>query len=145
MSLTKNLKSITKKCCTIFKTLKVKNYFSLNDETPLALHANVVYLFEGSCDKNKTYIGKTKRHFATRAREQISGNLAICEHISSCNACNHFTIENCHILSHGNNDLNNNNNNNKIIKQKRPCTSRNKNQKNKHLHQHDASFLLNVF
>ena len=44
-SLTKNLKSINKKCCTIFKTFKVKNYFSLKDETPLALQANVVYLF----------------------------------------------------------------------------------------------------
>ena len=56
----KNLKSINKKCCTIFKTYKVQNYFSLKDETPLALQANVVYLFEGSCDKNQTYIGKTK-------------------------------------------------------------------------------------
>ena len=43
-SLTKNLKSINKKC-TIFKTFKVQDYFSLKDETPLALQANVVYLF----------------------------------------------------------------------------------------------------
>ena len=61
---------------TIFKTFKVQNYYSLKDETPLAkkkLQANVVYLFEGSCDKNQTYIGKTKRHLATRVREHFSG------------------------------------------------------------------------
>ena len=39
-SLTKDLKSINKKC-TLFKTFKVHNYFSLKDETPLALQANV--------------------------------------------------------------------------------------------------------
>ena len=42
-----SLKSINKKCCTIYKALKVQNYFSLKDETPLALQANVVYRFEG--------------------------------------------------------------------------------------------------
>ena len=62
--------------CTIFKTFKVQDYFSLKDETPLALQANVVYLFEGSCDKNQTYIGK-KRHLATRDREHFSGCSAI--------------------------------------------------------------------
>ena len=30
-----------------------------------------------SCDKNQTYIGKTKRHLATRVREHFSGNSAI--------------------------------------------------------------------
>ena len=43
-SVTKNLKSINKNCCAIFKTFKVQNYFSLKDETPLALPANVIYL-----------------------------------------------------------------------------------------------------
>ena len=32
---------------------------------------------------------------------------AIFLHISSCNTCNHSTIENFHILSHGNNDFDN--------------------------------------
>ena len=59
-SLTKNLKSIKKKCCTISKTFEVQNYFSLKCETPLALQANVVYLFKGSHGKSQTYIGKTK-------------------------------------------------------------------------------------
>ena len=62
-SLTKNLKSINKKCC------KVENYFSLKNENPLALQANVVYLFEGSCGKSQSYIDKTKRHLETRVRE----------------------------------------------------------------------------
>ena len=77
MSSAKNFRSINKKCCAIFKAFNVQNYFYLKDETPLALQANVVYLFEGSCDKSQTYIGKTKRHLATRLREHFSENLAI--------------------------------------------------------------------
>ena len=69
--------SINKICCSIFKTFKVQDYFSMKDETPLALQANVVYLFESYCDENQTYIGKTKRHLATRVREYFSGNSAI--------------------------------------------------------------------
>ena len=106
-SLAKNMKSINKKLCAIFKTFKLQNYFSLKDETPLDLQANVVYLFEGSCDNNQTYIGKTKRHLATRVREHFSEYSAIFEHISSCNECNHSTIENFYILSHGSNDFDN--------------------------------------
>ena len=136
-SSTKNLKSINKKCCTIFKTFKVQNYFSLKDEIPLALQPNVAYLFQSSCDKNQTYIGKTKRHLATRVREHFSGNSAIFEHISSSNACNHSTIEKCHIWSHGNNDFNNKVKETLNIKKQKPLL-------NKHLHQHGASFLLNV-
>ena len=76
-SLSRIFRSLNKKCCTIFKTFKAQNYFFLKDETPPALQANVVYLFEGSCDKNQTYIGKSKRHLATRVREHFSGNSAI--------------------------------------------------------------------
>ena len=92
---------------TIFKTFEVQNYFSRKDETPLALQANVVYLIEGSCGKNQTYIDETKIHLATRVMEHLSGNSAIFEHISSCNACNHSRIENLNISSHGNNDFDN--------------------------------------
>ena len=38
------------------------------DETSLALQANVVYLFEDSCDKNQTYIGSTKMRLSTGVR-----------------------------------------------------------------------------
>ena len=37
-----------------------------------------------SCDKTKSYIGKTKRHFAGRVEEHLFGKSAIYEHISSC-------------------------------------------------------------
>ena len=124
--------------CTIFKTFKLQNYFSLKEEASQALQANVVYLFEGSCDKNQTYIGKTKRHLATWVREHFSGNSDIFEHISSCNACNHSTIENFHILSHGSNDFDNKVKEALCIKRQKPLL-------NKHLHQHGASFLFNVF
>ena len=124
--------------CTIFKTFKVQNYFSLKNESPLVLQSNVIDLFEGSSDKNQTYIGKTKRNLATRVREHFSGNSAIYKHISSCNTCNNSTIENFHILSHGSNDFDN-----KV--KEALYTKKQKNILNKHLHQHGASLLLNVF
>ena len=105
----------------------------MKDETPLALQANVVYLFEGSCDNNQTYIGKTKRYLATRVRDHFSGCSAIFEHISSCNTCNHSTIENFHILSHGSNDFDIKVKEVLYIKKQKPLL-------NKHLHQHGASF-----
>ena len=49
----------------------------MKDKTPLVQQANIVYLFEGSCAKNQTYIGQTERHLATRVREHLSGNSAI--------------------------------------------------------------------
>ena len=73
-SLTNILKSINEKCCTILKTFKVQNFISQKDKTPLALQANVIHLFEGSCGKNQTYINNTKRHLATRVRQHLSGN-----------------------------------------------------------------------
>ena len=60
MFLAKNLKSINKKCCTIFKTSKVQNYFSLKDETPLALQANVVYLLKVLVIRTKPILVKQK-------------------------------------------------------------------------------------
>ena len=48
------------------KHLMFKTTFLRKDETPLTLQANVVYPIEGSCGKNQAYIGKTKRHLASR-------------------------------------------------------------------------------
>ena len=59
-------------------------------------------------------------------------------HISSCSTCNHSTIENFHILSHGNNDFDNKVKEALYIKKQKLLL-------NKHLHQHGASYLLNVF
>ena len=47
-------------------------------------------------------------------------NSAIFEHISSCNACNHSTIENFIILSHGSNDFDNNVTEALFIKKQKP-------------------------
>ena len=66
----------------------------------------------------------------------FSGNSAIF-YISSCNARNHSTIENFHILLHGSNDFDN--------KVRYALFIKKKNFLNKYLHQHGASFLLNVF
>ena len=71
-SLTKNLININKNCCTISNTFKVQNYFSLKDETPLALQANVVHFLEDSCGKNQAYVHKTKRQLATNVRDYLS-------------------------------------------------------------------------
>ena len=106
--------------------------------TPLATQANVVYLYEASCGKNQTYAGKTKRHLATMVREHLSENSVIFYHVSSCCACNHSTIANFNILSHGSNDFDNKVKESLYIKKQKPLL-------NKHLHQHGASFLPNVF
>ena len=45
-SLYKKARSLTKKCCTIYKTFNVQCYFSLKVETPLAQQANVGYLLK---------------------------------------------------------------------------------------------------
>ena len=79
-----------------------------------------------------------KRHLATGVSEHSSGYSAICKHVSSSSTCNHSTIENFHILSHGSNDLDNKVKEALYIKKQKPLL-------NKHLHQHGASFLLNVF
>ena len=54
-------------------SIKVSNYFSLNDMTHLTLKAYDVYCFKGSCDKTQSYIYKTKRHLAVRVQEYLCG------------------------------------------------------------------------
>ena len=70
-------------------------------------------------------------------REHFLENSSIFEHISSCNACYHSTIENFNILSHGSNDYDNKIIEAVSIKKQKPILSNN-------LHQHGASFLLKV-
>ena len=53
------------------------NFFSLKCPTPKLLKANVVYKFDCLCDINISYIGKTKRHLATRIKEHRSEKSAI--------------------------------------------------------------------
>ena len=73
---------------TVFTTFKVKNYFSLKCCTPFALKAKVIYKFTCLCDAGISYIGKTKRHLAVRAKEHsTTSSSAIKQHLDSCMAC----------------------------------------------------------
>ena len=67
--------------------------------TPKLLKANVVYKFDCLCDINISYIGKTKRHLATRIKEHRSEKSAIGQHFRHVNE-NQFKI-----LSTGNSDF----------------------------------------
>ena len=122
----------------VFKTSRVGSYFSLKDRTPLELRANVVYIFEGSCDRNQSYIGKTMRHLAVRSKEHFSGRSAVHDHISKCVACKHCDINNFRILTSGKSDFDSKIKEALLIKQWKPVL-------NNQLFQKGSSFLLNVF
>ena len=70
--------------CTSFK---VKSYFSLKCSTPLPLLSNVVYKFQCLRNANQFYIGKTKRHLATRMGEHKHANSAVYDHLNDCQVC----------------------------------------------------------
>ena len=85
--------------------MKVRNYFSLKDRTPLNLKAKVVYKFNGSCDKSVSYIGKTKRHLAVRIREHRTNPSAIREHFQDCQTCRDSNSSSFSVLSSGRSDF----------------------------------------
>ena len=70
-----------------------------------------------------------------RVREHLSGNSAIFERICSCNACNHSTMGNFHILSHGHNDFDNKVKDTLCIKKQKPLL-------NKHLFNQFTGFVI---
>ena len=73
--------------------------------THLPLLANVVYRFTCLCDANKTYIGKTIQHLATRVKEHGTSPSAVCNHLSSCEACkSNYSCNNFTIIDSGKND-----------------------------------------
>ena len=72
---------------TVFTTFKVKNYFSLKCCTPFALRAKVIYKFTCLRDADISYIGKTKRHLAIRAKEHYNTSSAVRQHLDSCITC----------------------------------------------------------
>lgn len=137
-SLTKHFRGINKKCIIVFKTFKVSNYFSLKDKTPMTLKANVIYSFEGSCDKNQTYIGKTKRHLATRVKEHLSDKSAIYEHITHCIDCRTANITNFSVIDSGYTDFEIKIKEALYIKKLKPVL-------NNQLFQHGSSYILNLF
>ena len=75
----------------VFSSLKVRSYFNLKSQTPYLLCSRVVYQFTCLCDANMSYIGKTKRHLITRAREHLTlGGIKQSEvkaHLESCGVC----------------------------------------------------------
>ena len=72
----------------VFNTTEVKHYFSLKCLTPQALKAKVVYKFDCVVDSHTSYIGKTKRHLATRVKEHAKKDSAIKTHLGQCDGCN---------------------------------------------------------
>ena len=76
---------------------KVRSYFNLKSRTPYLLCSKVVYLFTCLCDANFTYIGKTKRHLSTRAKEHLSLHTTqrseVKTHLESCGPCREATPE----------------------------------------------------
>jgi len=103
--LVKVFKSIGIEIRVVFKSFKVKNYFSLKEVTPMNLKSNVVYQFFGSCDKSISYIGKTKRHFFIRFMEHRRGGSAISSHSQECQHCQDFSLHNFRILNSGKSDF----------------------------------------
>ena len=79
-----------------YSSCKVSSFFSFKSSTPLALKARVVYKFSCLSDSDTYYIGKTKRHLATRAMEHItpkeSTQSQIQKHIFGCNSCKNSNL-----------------------------------------------------
>ena len=95
---------ITIRVC--FTTVKVKDYFSLQCRTPTPLLTNVVYKFQCLSDSSKSYIGKTKRHLATRVKEHKQGPSTIQNHLDECSTFrNNYSCDLFAILDSGSNDL----------------------------------------
>ena len=79
---------------------------SLKCRTPTPLLANVVYKFQCLSDSSKSYIGKTKRHLATRVKEHKQGPSAIQSHLEECRVCrDNYSCDLFAILDSGSNDL----------------------------------------
>ena len=90
----------------VFSSFKVGNYFSLKSKTPLGLRAKVVYQYQCSCDRTLSYIGKTKRHLATRCKEHFTQQSAISNHLQHCDTCKKsFDITKFQILDTSMNDF----------------------------------------
>ena len=72
-----------------YSTTKTGSYFSLKTKVPPLFRANVVYKFTGSCDKNISYIGETRRQLFKRIEEHKSNKVysAVFEHLASCVTC----------------------------------------------------------
>ena len=78
-------------------------FIFIYDICPESERANVVYKYQCSCDTNKFYIGKTKRHLALRVKEHKSSG-AISSHVSRCESCN-VNLSNFKVVDSANSDF----------------------------------------
>ena len=123
----------------VFKSFKVRNYFSLKSVTPFALRAKVIYEFVCSCDESLSYIGKTKRHLTVRAKEHSSQKSAISHHLDHCKLCkDNFSLRNFNVLDHGNSDF-------ELLIKEAFYIKKCKPKLNNQLFQNGASVLLEMF
>ena len=124
-----------------FKSFRVGRYFSLKSATPAGLRAKVVYKFHSSCDRNLSYIGKTKRHLAIRVAEHLSerSGSAIFDHLRECQTCRHSVcLDNFTVLSNAQSDYVLRIKEALLIKEKKPLL-------NKQLTQQGSFFFLGIF
>ena len=74
-----------------YTSCKVSSFFSLKSSTPFALKARVVYQYTCLSDSDTYYIGKSKRHLVTRAKEHVnpkeSNQSEVKKHIFGCDQC----------------------------------------------------------
>ena len=121
----------------MFRSFKVRNYFSLKVRTPKHLKSKVVYIFQCSRDESVSYIGKTKRHLDIRRKEHINGNSPIFDHLCSCNDCDN-SVSSFVILDSARNDFQ--------LRIKEALYIRyNKPSLNTQLFQNGSQFSLNIF
>ena len=98
-----------------------------------------MYKFHCLRDANITYIGKTKRHLATRIKEHERSSSAIHDHISSCEACNSkISTKSFNIIDSGTDDFDITIREALHIKSTKPIL-------NRQLFSQGASFILNIF
>ena len=88
----------------VFNTFKVGQCFILKSVTPKPLISNVVYKFTCRHDAEIFYIGKTKRHFITRAEEHTSlkdeteGDSQVKKHLAECEHCSQVNLDSFEIF-----------------------------------------------
>ena len=126
-----------------YSSCKVSSFFSLKSRTPHALKARVVYKFTCLSDSDTYYIGKTKRHLATRAMEHVnqkeSNQSEVKKHIFGCDVCKNgdLSVENFTAVKQCKNDYSAKISEALVIKKLRPKINKQKMTKD--------TYLLRVF
>ena len=121
--------------------LRLKINFSLKCHTPLPLLAKVVYKFQCLHDVDKVYIGKTRRHLATRVKEHrhSTSSSAIRDHLSSCPTCqSEYSSSSFRVIDTARNDFEVTIKEALHIKNSKPAL-------NRQLFNSGSSFVLNIF